>query len=624
MLRFYEAAEAEEAELKLQLEKKDNKDTHTGAIPKIQINYEGEEQIDLERRLSLRRRYSGGITAPNQVLWTQKRHSLRNSGDLSDVLEGKLHKFPLTMEEKREIMMNRTRSESEEKEEKQLKEVRMRSDDDVLKSQQHSIKIIDQSKWEEEAPEDEEEYEESLSEEETESSEEDDRIYDQVPDVGIEDEEDIIYNPREKTFTNPTVFNNEPFVILTKPNKLPDPNFVPKPILKKVIDENVAARHRSRSLASDSLVKESTKTGKRGSLPWGGRFDFRSSESKRRASSPTVTSKTTVQGTMDISKAAGLSGLTAAGVVITQPLLKKQSESEVNVIANHYADIVENYGKRKRLPKSIVGTTIQGQRKYSNVQLLKEDRPESNVEYPSVKSSYDSGLSSQKSPKTSEEDFGHGSNGFSNRSHRQMFPPPKVTERRGSPAVLQKDVIRLRTTEQRLPAITPVQSVKSKSPSKSPGRSRSSSESNDFQEWHTKLKRSPSPLRADFSTQTKATSPFNEPSAEFQVRKRAPKLREIMTQTSASLEGLLFDTTTRLSASFNRKSKNEELRDVQMKVRTTVDYITDLAMFVVACWLYLFKNELLAIPVLLIMVYRQLQSEIIKRLPKWVLKKSKK
>lgn len=46
------------------------------------------------------------------------------------------------------------------------------------------------------------------------------------------------------------------------------------------------------------------------------------------------------------------------------------------------------------------------------------------------------------------------------------------------------------------------------------------------------------------------------------------------------------------------------------KVRSSVEYMTDVAMFIVACWLYLFKNELYAIPVLCLMVYRQIKDSV--------------
>jgi len=42
-------------------------------------------------------------------------------------------------------------------------------------------------------------------------------------------------------------------------------------------------------------------------------------------------------------------------------------------------------------------------------------------------------------------------------------------------------------------------------------------------------------------------------------------------------------------------------------VRSMWEYVTDVAIFMFACWLYLFKSEIYVIPVLILLVYRQLQ-----------------
>jgi hypothetical protein len=62
--------------------------------------------------------------------------------------------------------------------------------------------------------------------------------------------------------------------------------------------------------------------------------------------------------------------------------------------------------------------------------------------------------------------------------------------------------------------------------------------------------------------------------------------------------------------------QDEQLQVAKRKWRSVVGYLADFAMFLVACWLYAFKDERLAIPVLVLMVYRQLQKAIKRRLPK--------
>jgi hypothetical protein len=62
--------------------------------------------------------------------------------------------------------------------------------------------------------------------------------------------------------------------------------------------------------------------------------------------------------------------------------------------------------------------------------------------------------------------------------------------------------------------------------------------------------------------------------------------------------------------------RDGQLQEAEKKWRSVVSYLADLSMFLVACWLYAFKDERLAIPVLVLMVYRQLREAIKRRLPK--------
>jgi hypothetical protein len=61
---------------------------------------------------------------------------------------------------------------------------------------------------------------------------------------------------------------------------------------------------------------------------------------------------------------------------------------------------------------------------------------------------------------------------------------------------------------------------------------------------------------------------------------------------------------------------DEHLQVNHRKWRSAFRYLADIAMFLVACWLYAFKDERLAIPVLVLMVYRQLHEAVKRRLPK--------
>jgi titin len=57
------------------------------------------------------------------------------------------------------------------------------------------------------------------------------------------------------------------------------------------------------------------------------------------------------------------------------------------------------------------------------------------------------------------------------------------------------------------------------------------------------------------------------------------------------------------------------------KVKSTISYATDLSLFIAACYLYLFKDARLAIPILFLMVYRQIGEAIQEKMPAWMKRK---
>lgn len=58
--------------------------------------------------------------------------------------------------------------------------------------------------------------------------------------------------------------------------------------------------------------------------------------------------------------------------------------------------------------------------------------------------------------------------------------------------------------------------------------------------------------------------------------------------------------------------------NLESKIYFSLEYATDVAMFIFACWLYFFKSEIYAIPVLCIMAYRQLKEITLKKYKKLI------
>lgn len=112
----------------------------------------------------------------------------------------------------------------------------------------------------------------------------------------------------------------------------------------------------------------------------------------------------------------------------------------------------------------------------------------------------------------------------------------------------------------------------------------------------------------------------------------APKMRSRNTSRSPVVKNRIHLENNKMaynnhippSPSPNQDPKH--LAEIQIetheKVKSQMAYLTDIGLFIAACWLYFLKDARLALPVILLIVYRQLSDAIKDRLPNWVGKKS--
>ncbi|XP_044253761.1 muscle M-line assembly protein unc-89 isoform X2 [Tribolium madens] len=623
MMRFNEAAAAEEEDLKKR-RRFSYDGQHNIEIPKIQINSKDDQDIvGLERKPS--RRKSSGSVVQQQLLWAQKRFSLKNSNDLNEFIETKLQKLPRqnsdTDTPKKEMI--RQRSESEEREEEEFNRVRAQMGLQGQSSfEKRSIEVVDEDKWLED-------YEESLSESETES--EDERDFDIQPPTRIYSDEEETYHPGAMTTPRKPSVSDEPFEILTKRNKLPDPNFVPKPILKKTEDKveppkqvpstkvrshspmpqfrQEVTRGRSQSLAQPPLELSNGKN----------KIFQRSISLVADENTEPEKISPTLQAApgRNISAVATLCGITAASIVIPEKLLqKKNDEEESKVVVDHYMDIVRSYGQRKKSNPQIMpqswreteemkpevktwSTTNEENKGEVDIERSYSQRKKSNPQI--LPQSWGEAEATKIWSTTNEEQ------GEQPMKSQEIESPPKTPppERSPSPQKAPPSQQRGRTINHKPRRA----SSRSKTPSRSPSR---------LENWSGRSQRKTSPSPVKRKTSPSPMKVRKSPSP-IPLAKPRPKLREIMTQTSIGLE-LNYSSDSRASTPHDRRQE-ELLAKAEVKVRSFVDYLTDLAMFFVACWLYLFSNELLAIPVLLVMVYRQLKNEIGRRIPRWIVRR---
>lgn len=70
------------------------------------------------------------------------------------------------------------------------------------------------------------------------------------------------------------------------------------------------------------------------------------------------------------------------------------------------------------------------------------------------------------------------------------------------------------------------------------------------------------------------------------------------------------------------KTPEQILDEVQENVRSTISYIIDVGLFIVACWVYIFKDVRLVLPILGLLVYRQLGEALNAQIPDWMKRKN--
>lgn len=76
------------------------------------------------------------------------------------------------------------------------------------------------------------------------------------------------------------------------------------------------------------------------------------------------------------------------------------------------------------------------------------------------------------------------------------------------------------------------------------------------------------------------------------------------------------------SPSLSRAVTPSELKEeIEIKAKSNISYVTDISLLVFATWLYFFKHALLALPILLLLLYRQLGEAIQNQIPDWVKRK---
>lgn len=551
-------------------------------VPKILINSKDEEIVGLERSSSFTRRLSAGAAnITQQFMWAKRRQSLRNTiTDNSDLYDIK-SKFSDKLKD-----ISRERSISEEKEEEEFAKVRSKMESNG----NNNIRSLPSKPEEKPKNIQEESFEESIDSEEESESEDERSTADLYP-PNVQAREEETYHPRRMITATPSKYE-EPFEILTKPTALPDPNFIPKPILKRKEEKK-----KDRSLSP---------------VPTKNRLD------RSRTPSPTpekLKQLSPIPSPVPGRRVSEAQMISAAEAAKNKRIHRQSSEEEYKVVADHYMDLVREYGghhkpaintylhrddwrapAEEEEPKTIIAPLSPIKKEPPSVKKepppVKKEPPPVKMELPPVK----------KEP-----------------SPVRTTVPKEVKET--SPIRTRRETGRS-TSRNRTTSKT-----RNTSNSRSTSNTRSSSSTRT-----TKRNPSPCPPRRQLPENTAMSRPLVSPENKIapttkpKTRSRSTsRTREAATRTETP--SILQEKLMKISRTPSPRPLTPEQEAMQaeaeMKVRTTVDYMTDVAMFIVACWLYLFKDARLAIPILVIMVYRQLKDEVKNMMPGWLTKHKK-
>ncbi|XP_044748858.1 serine-rich adhesin for platelets [Coccinella septempunctata] len=647
-------------------------------VPTIQVNSEPAAEINPGERLNLTRRLSG-VLSNTQLSWANRRHSLKNAENMAGGFGTKLHKFEETEQMRREISDYRRISESDADD----KDVRNLEDE-----------------WMNE-------YEESLpSEGESESSSDERKNSSMAIRRNSLDEDEEIYNPRNRMMSATKVYDNQPFEILTVRKDPPNSDIVPKPILKNSQrnqsalmnsknsvqstmfesktahsaesqnlqnQEQIPQRNRSSSLTVEdeldvSQLKKSPTPGKRRSfslLPSQGNFIKEAFKNRNQKNAEPSTSKQTAEPAKKVSALANFTSIAGAGFIIPNEMPeKKETEEEAKVVVDFYGDIVKSFGGKSKptaeFSRSMVSKyDTYEERKISDIKPNSDSLATHNVRSTSPKNSY---IDTSKYPAQYSDQ---------NRSSPISNAPVNISQTKDKNVMKELSNLDYSkrnthvTNVKSFPKEDPPQNVdkairqmknelsetqlSNKTSRYRRERTSSGNRQVDAERTYRGSKRSSRPgsrqtsvgrRRKDASTSPvrfsddwdSKCSSINSLNQDYYIRaslnsSEASLSRRSLSPPRSRVRGITTQTSFRIEPNSTEvvQQRIDLAKKAEKRMSFLFGYLTDTAMVAVAAWFYVFQNEYLAVPFILIPIYRQLDQKIQtvkegikKRLPRWI------
>lgn len=406
-------------------------------------------------------------------------------------------------------------------------------------------------------------------------------------------------------------------VILTKPLPLPDPDYIPKPILKRPSIDNSAKENET---VQDEQKPKTNKTEKKKFLQLFEKKKTPSNEDLKKPPSQQDKKSSNSNNNNNNKKALNETKATAENVKSKakeekeKMLQRRQSSIEENKVAiDHYSDLVRELGSSKK-PKVPL---------YLNSEALNQYSGQSEEEKDEVK----------RSPFPSKENLNNKTpNELQKANHIVKSEPIQKdyveisVEQTKSISYLVREIKRdstpnsERVSSPTTMAVNTNESYLSSDGGSSTGVNSRQRQMSRMRSTSRSRQQSESPVPTMLTTSRRSESRTRNRS-----QSKSPTSQQRTSLTSTVLKVQRFPirdvTTMRRSPSVSpiprTKTPEQLLVEAEVNVKSSLNYITDFAMFLLACWLYMFKDARLAIPILVLMVYRQVKNALEKKIPKW-------
>lgn len=455
------------------------------------------------------------------------------------------------------------------------------------------------------------------------------------------DDELETYHPKMEARALSPYCTSEPgqaAIILSKALTLPDPDYVPKPILKRPNNEN-----KTNEEGEVEYPKAAIKTEKKSFLQIFDRKKAPSNDNLRSSQDELG------NGTVAVARTDTKQTLENNECKKSAFVRRQISDEENKVVIDYYSDLVRELGGigRARVP-----IYMRGQAKSDGEHVQSDASEKLNDNGKSVKSNSDSGSKKVATSATTVEKQTPNKPPQQNRIEKseranEMVKVSPSMERLASPdrgnlveisvehtqsisyalrEIKQGSVTRdeapklAEKREEQPPAIGPTPMCNFNAASHSRSSSITRARPADV---CRKTSASPAPVqrRTLSRTRTTARSVSKSPASHTRTSLTSTVLKVTRLPLNENFENIAINLSPSISLSPSPepgyRTPEELMEEAEVKVKSSMSYATDVAMFLLACWFYLFKDARLAIPILALMVYRQLQSILAEKYANW-------